>query len=48
MAWISATASSSDLDVRAPIDPFVVSPMWATKTSAPAAAIATASSGLKT
>ena len=36
MAATSATQSSSDRAVRAPIDPLVVSPMWATMMSAPA------------
>ena len=48
MAWISSTHWSSVLAVCAPIDPFVVSPMWGTRTSAPASVIAAACSGSKT
>ena len=48
MASISATQSSSDFAEVAPIEPPVVTPMWATMMSAPAFVIATASSGSKT
>ena len=44
----SRTQSSRFLAVCAPIVPLVVRPMWATMTSAPAAAICSASSVLKT
>ena len=44
MAWTRATASSSVRAVLAPMLPLVVSPMWATTTSAPALAICSASS----
>ena len=40
--------SSSVFAVFAPMEPFVVSPMWQTRMSAPASAMATASSSLKT
>ena len=48
IAWISGTQSSSVFAVSAPIEPPVVSPMCGTSTSAPASAIATASSTVKT
>ena len=47
-ACTSATHSSSDFAVSAPIEPPVVRPMCGTITSAPAAAIAAASSSLNT
>ncbi len=48
MASIAATQSSSERAEVAPIEPPVVTPMWATMTSAPARVMATASSGSKT
>ena len=48
IAWISGTHCSSVFAVDAPIAPPVVRPMWGTSTSAPASAIAVASSSVKT
>ena len=48
MASISITQSSSVLALVAPIEPPVVTPIWATTMSAPALVIALASSGLNT
>ena len=47
-ASMSATQSSNDFAVCAPMVPLVVSPMWQTMMSAPASAMATASSSEKT
>ena len=48
MSWIRVTQSSSVFELFAPIDPPVVTPMWATIRSAPASAMRSASDGLKT
>src|SRR4051794_17110327 len=48
IAWIGGTHSSSVLAVSAPIAPPVVSPLCGTRTSAPASALAAASSTEKT
>ena len=48
MAPTSSTHWSSDFAAFAPIVPPVVTPIWATMTSAPAEVMARASSGLKT